>query len=462
MMHPVRTLFTAVSTIAVLAFGAANAQAQALNEVVKMAVETNPQIGVVSANRQAVAEELRQARGLYLPQVDLTGSVGPQWSNDIISRNANQGTNEELLTSDARLAVTQRLFTGFQTTNEVERQKNRVASAASRVYDNAENIALDSIGAYLEVIRQRELYALSKQNVDFHKDILSKLEQRLAGGVGTRADVAQTRARLARSQATLAQTANDLGDAEAFYTRVVGQFPGELARPDFPVAALPQSIDSAVQLAQHNNPKVRTAEYDVKVATSESDLANSSAMLYPQINLVADTGYSDDPGARDTYGYDSRVLVRGTMNLFRGGIDRAARQEAVQRHHQAREDRSRIANEQKEEARRSWFAYQASAQRVNQLEAAVKDLKDTREAYEQQFNIGQRSLLDLLDAENELFTARGQLLSADLNQLRSGYRMLAADGMLLKTLQIAAPKQANPESESFNKSIWGRGAAEIN
>jgi adhesin transport system outer membrane protein len=458
-MHSVRFLLGAVSTLAIIAFSAA-AHAQALPEVVKLAVETNPQIGVVSANRQAVAEELRQARGLYLPQVDLNGSVGPQWSNDVISRTDNQGTNEELLTSDARLAVTQRLFTGFNTTNEVDRQKARVSSAASRVYDNAENIALDAIGAYLEVIRQRELYALSKQNVDFHKEILGKLEQRLTGGVGTRADVAQTRARLARGEATLAQTANDLGDAEAFYTRVNGQFPGELSRPDFPVAALPQSIDAAVQLAQHNNPKVRTAEYDVDVTTAESEQAKSP--FYPQVNLVADTGYSDDQAARNTYGYDSRVLVRGSMNLFRGGIDRAARQEAVQRMHQAREDRSRIANEQKEEARRSWFSYQASAQRVQQLESAVKDLKDTRDAYEQQFNIGQRSLLDLLDAENELFTARGQLLSADLNQLRSGYRMLAADGLLLKTMQIAAPKESDVKSESFNESIWGRGSAEIN
>ncbi|HEY0907267.1 MAG TPA: TolC family outer membrane protein [Methylophilus sp.] len=458
MMHSVRFLLGAVSAVAILT-SAAGAYAQALPEVVKLAVETNPQIGVVSANRQAVAEELRQARGLYLPQVDLTGSVGPQWSNDIISRSANLGTNEEQLTSEGRLAVTQRLFTGFQTTNEVERQKSRVSSAASRVYDNAENIALDAIGAYLEVIRQRELYALSKQNVNFHQEILSKLEQRLTGGVGTRADVAQTRAREARGQATLAQTANDLGDAEAFYTRVTGQFPGELTRPDFPVAALPQSIDAAVQLAQHNNPKVRTAEYDVDVTESEREIAN--APFYPQFNLVADTGYNDDQSARDTYGYDSRVLVRGSVNLFRGGIDRAARQEAVQRMHQAREDRSRIANEQKEEARRSWFAYQASAQRVQQLESAVKDLKDTRDAYEQQFNIGQRSLLDLLDAENELFTARGQLLSADLNQLRSGYRMLAADGQLLKTLQIAAPKQSDVKSESFDDSIWGRGAAEI-
>lgn len=448
----------AVSAAAILAF-TSHASAQNLTDVVKLAVETNPQIGVVAANRHAVAEELRQARGLYLPQVDLTGSVGPQWSDDVVSRAANKGANEELMTSEGRLAVTQRLFTGFQTTHEVERQKARVASAASRVYDNAENIGLDAVGAYLEVIRQRELYALSKQNVNFHKEILAKLEQRLAGGVGTRADVSQTRARLARGEATLADTANSLGDAEAFYTRVIGQFPGELTRPEFPVSALPQSIDAAVQMAHHNNPKVRTAEYDVKVSGEEA--AGTNAPFYPQINLVADTGYSEDQSARDTYGRDSRILVRGSLNLFRGGIDRAARQEAVQRMHQAREDRSRIANEQKEEARRSWFAYQASAQRVQQLEAAVQDLKSTREAYEQQFNVGQRSLLDLLDAENELFTARGQLLSADLNQLRAGYRMLAADGLLLKTLQIAAPKESNINSESFDDSIWGRGSAEI-
>lgn len=425
-------------------------QAQNLSDVVKLTVENNPQIGSVSANRKAVEQELRQARGLYLPQVDVVTGIGPEITSDITTRQLGED-EDVMMRTDARVQVTQRVFNGFQTVNEIDRQKARVASAANRVYQNAETIALDAIGSYFEVIRQRELFALSKQNVNFHEQILGKLEQRANSGVGTTADVSQTRARMARSQATLAQTSNDLGDAEALYTRIVGQHPGELVRPSFPVASLPQTMDAAVELANHNPAAVKAAETDVKAVGSEVALSNGGFL--PTVNIEADAGYNNDANGRDTYGKDARVMLRGRWNIFRGGIDRAARQEAVFRMHQAREDRSRAQIEWIEQARRSWYSYQASAQRVDQLKSAVEDLKGTRAAYQQQFEIGQRTLLDLLDSENELFTARGQLISADINQQISGYRLLASTGTLLTTMQVAAPATSNPVAETFGESM---------
>jgi adhesin transport system outer membrane protein len=426
------------------------AHAQSMDEAVKLTVENNPQIGSVSANRKAVEQELRQARGLYLPQVDVVTGVGPEWTSDETTRELGNG-NDTYIHTDARVSVTEKVFNGFQTENEIERQKARVASAANRVYQNAESIALDAIGAYLEVIRQRELFALAKQNIDFHTDILGKLDQRAQSGVGTTADVAQTRARLARSQATLVSTSNDLGNAEALYTRVIGQHPGELTRPAFPAQSLPQTMDDAVKLADHNPAAIKAAESDVKTTSSEIALSNGGFL--PTVNIEADAGYDNDVDGENSYGKDARILLRGRWNLFRGGIDRAARQEAVFRMHQAREDRARAVNEQVEEARRSWYSYQASAQRVGQLRSAVEDLKNTRAAYQQQFEVGSRTLLDLLDAENELFTARGQLISADIDQLVSGYRLLATTGTLLTAMNVAAPSTANPKSESFSQSM---------
>jgi outer membrane protein, adhesin transport system len=448
MTHSLRLAF--LSTIVLGTLCSSFASAQTLTDVVKLTVENNPQIGSVSANRKAVEQELRQARGLYLPQVDVVTGVGPEWTSDTTTR-ALGSDGDTLMRTDARVQLTQRVFNGFQTENEIARQKARVASAANRVYQNAETIALDAIGGYLEVIRQRELFALSKQNIDFHTQILGKLEQRAQSGVGTQADVSQTRARLARSQATFAQTGNDLGDAEAFYTRVIGQHPGELVRPTFPLQSLPETLEVAEHLANHNLAAVKAAESDVHVGSSEIALSNGGFL--PTVNVEADAGYNNDANGRETYGKDARVMLRGRWNLFRGGIDRAARQEAVFRMHQAREDRARTVNESVEQARRSWFSYQASAQRVEQLRTAVEDLKASRSAYQEQFNIGQRSLLDLLDAENELFTTRGQLVSADINQHLSGYRLLASTGTLLTTMGVAAPSTSNPNAESFAASM---------
>ncbi len=423
---------------------------QSMEEAVRLTIETNPTIGVVTTNREAIEEELDQAHGLYLPQVDLTLGVGPEWTNDQTTRAAGRD-NESLIRQDARIQLQQRIFSGYETSYTVEREKARTESAARRVYENSEFIALDAIGAYLEVIRQRELFALSKQNVDFHANILGKLEERLQGGVGTQADVSQTRGRLARAQATLSRTGNELGNAEALYTRIVGQYPGKLSRPVVPTEALPQSIDQAVDLATLQNPTVRVNEADVDAADAEIGIA--TAAYYPNVNLEAESNYREDANGTETYESDSNVLLRMRWNLFRGGIDRAARQEAVKRMHQARNARWEAVVGANEEARRSWFTYQASAQQIEQLEAAVIDLRNTRDSYQQQFDVGQRTLLDLLDAENELFTARGQLVSADINTARSAYRLLASTGQLLKTLNINAPEQASPVTKGFKESI---------
>ena len=434
-----------------LAFFTVPAEATSLREAVQLTVENNPTISALASNREAVDEELRQARGLYLPEVDVTAAVGPEWTNNSSIR-ANKGSTDDLFRQDAALTVRQRVFTGYDTNSRIEREKARAKSAANRVYENSEFLALDAIGAYLEVLRQRDLYALAKQNVDFHIDMVARLEQRALGGLGTSADVSQGKATLSRAQATLADVSTDLGDAEANYTKIVGQFPGpDLELPDFPSDSFPGSIETAVQLSSQANPTVRVRMADVEARDAEVGIAE--ATFYPTVDLEAQSGYDEDVDGVNTYEHQHNVLLRARWNLFRGGINRAARQEALMNVHEARNRRREAVLNANEEARRSWFAWEASKLRMRDLENAVVHSRETRDAYLQQFDVGQRSLLDLLSSENELFTARGQLVSAQVNYLRSGYRLLASTGQLLKTFDVAAPAQANPESEDFWSSM---------
>jgi adhesin transport system outer membrane protein len=425
--------------------------ATSLEEAIRITLETNPEIGAAADNRQAVREELRQARGLYLPQVDLSAGVGPEWTSDQTTRLAGDDP-EELTRSDADITLTQRIFDGFETRSEINRQLARSRAAAFRVAERAEFIALDAIGAYLEVIRQRQLLRLSQDNVRFHAQILAKVQQRVEGGAGDISEVTQTRARLSRAQATLAQTANDLGDAEANYTRITGQFADELIKPVLPADVLPASIEQTVDLATTDNPTVRIREMDVQ--TAESDVGVAASALYPDLNLEGRAAYRNDAGGIETYEYDANLQLRLRWNIFRGGINRHARQEALAREAQARNERYDAIRSAQEQARRSWFAYQASQQRLKDLTEAVEFNIQTRDAYEQQFTVGQRTLLDVLDAENDLFTSRGQLISAEINQIRSGYRLLANTGQLLNSLEIQKPEMANPATESIEESLF--------
>ncbi len=433
-----------------IGLGVSAAQAISLEDAVRLTVTTSPRIGIVASNREQIDEELRQARGIYLPTVDLALGIGGEVTDNRETRAAGE-TDRVLTREEASLNVVQRLFDGFETDSRVAREKARIQSAARRVYENSEFIALDAIGAYLEVRRQRELVALAEQNIQVHLDILDSLQQRLAAGAGSSADVSQTQARVARSRATRAQTANDLRDAEALYARIVGQFPDEIERPTLPVDALPQSLDAALEMARRSNPTVKIFEADVDSAEAEVSLAQSA--FYPLLTIEAQSNYTNDAGGINAYDWENRIMLRMRWNLFRGGIDRAARQEALAVVAENKNRRFNAFLEANEEVRRSWAAFEASQTRVRNLGEAVGHNVDTRNAYKQQFTVAQRTLLDVLDAENELFVSRGQLATAEINELRAGYRLLAVDGVLLTTLGIPAPEQASEVSESFSQSI---------
>lgn len=430
---------------------AMSANAMTLQDAVQQAISTNPDIGVVASNREAVDQELRQARGLYLPQIDLAAGLGVEAFNDSTSRTTG-GDVTQTKRQETSLTLQQRLFDGFEAGATVEREMARVESAASRVLENSEVLALDAIGIYLEVLRQRDLVKLAEDNVAYHQQVLTAQRARLEGGGGSQADVVQTEARFARADNTLIETLNDLRDAEAVFTRIIGSFPGnDLSYPEFPAASLPGDLDQAVQLAVRNNPTTKIFEADVRTAEAEVELAE--VPLYPAITLEAQSEYNDGTSALDTYEFNNQLMVRLRWNLFRGGIDRAARQEALFRLTESKNRRYQSVLESQQEMRTSWFALEAARESIEALEDSRDFNRATLEAYEQQFEVAQRTLLDVLDAENELFVSEGLLVTAQTNEQLASYRILGVGGVLLETLGVSAPQQAVVEHKSWAEGL---------
>ncbi len=146
-------------------------------------------------------------------------------------------------------------------------------------------------------------------------------------------------------------------------------------------------------------------------------------------------------------------MLRLRWNLFRGGIDRANRQEQLSRVAENKNRRLRSFLESQREMRQSWFTLEASRQRVDDLADAVKFNMETRDAYRQQFEVAQRTLLDVLDAENELFVSSGQLVTSQTNELLASYRILAVAGLLLDTMGVSPPGQAIVEHKSWIEGV---------
>ena len=307
------THFKAVLLGTALVFPLAlSANAMTLQEAIQQAIATNPDIGIVASNREAVDQELRQARGLYLPQIDVAAGIGVADYNDPTSRSSG-GDVAETIRQESSITLQQRLFDGFEAGATVEREMARVESAANRVMENSSVLALDAIGAYLEVLRQRDLVRLAEDNVAYHGQVLDAQRARLQGGGGSEADVDQTEARASRARNTLITTLQDLRVAEAIFTRIVGSFPGnDLTYPEFPASSLPGDLDSAVQLAVRNNPTTKIFEADVRTAEAEVEL--SEVPFYPAVTLEAQTEYNDGTS-------DSSLMSKDDCDKF----DRTAR-----------------------------------------------------------------------------------------------------------------------------------------
>ena len=441
-----QALKATVFGLALLGLGTTPSYAITIEDAIRQALGTNPDIGVLASNREAVDQELRQARGLYLPQIDIEAGVGGANRDDSSTR-ARTGGDDNLFVRESRATLQQRLFDGFEAGATVERDMARVESAAGRVLENSEVLALDAIGAFLRVLRGRELVSLAERNLSIHLDILGSIQARLRGGGGSRADVSQTQTRVARSRATLTDNYNTLRDAEAEYTRIVGQFPNDLQPATTPSDSLPEDLETAVLLAGRNNLTTKIFEADVRTADAEVEL--SEVPLYPILSLEAETEYNDGNTGLDTYEFNSQVMLRVRWNLFRGGIDRAARQEALSRLNESKNRRLQSHLDSEQEMRQSWFALEAARQSVVDLQSAVKFAKDTRDAYVKQFEVAQRTLLDVLDAENELFVSASELVTAKTNEQLASFRILAVSGVLMETLGIEPPAQARVKHKGW-------------
>lgn len=433
------------------------AGAETLAEAVALAVYGNPEIGQAQANRNAIDFELRQARGLYLPQIDLEASIGPEWTD------RGSIDSEVLLRRELSIVLQQMIFDGFATDAEVERQAARVDAAAYRVFERSEFIGLDAVQAYLDILRQTELVELARENIVVHQETLANVQQRANAGQSSIADVQQTQERLQAAEATLVELQSGLEEARITYQRITGQPPGPLVRPVTIAAVLPGSMEAAIGQALTANPTMSLAIADLD--TSYADFKAANANFYPTLDLEASATAGWDIGGTEGEGHSAQALLVLRYNLFRGGIDTANREEQVRRIDEARQRLLGVERNVEELVRQTYNQLNTATARLALLQAQAVLSEQVRESYRQQFTIGARTLLDVLDAENELFNVRVQLATTAYAEEFARYRIMASMGSLLSTLGIEPPPEAianrragagvppTPESETMHRSV---------
>ena len=425
----------AVGLTCIVDGAAAPVSAMSLQEAVSMAISTNPSVGEVSNDRRAIDQELRQGRALYYPQIDARAATGVEWSNNATTNGDTQaGNSRTLWRNEGSLTLSQLIFDGFFAESEVERQTSRVKSAAYRVQESAEFTGLDATEAYLDTQRHRERVELAANNVAVHRGRLGQVQQRAQAGGGNIADVRQAEARLANAESTLVEVQGNLQDAESNFIKVVGQAPDTLDDVAIPADAMPADVDAAITAAVEASPTVAFARQDIK--TAEADVKQQEASLYPDIRLELSTSVEDNVDGRTDTEYDATALVVLRYNLYRGGADTARIREFKWRQAEAIDAMHTQERKVSDDARVSWTAIDVSHSNVEILQREVDAQAKTVAVYKQQFEIGQRGLLDLLDADNDLYLSSDNLITARYAEVFANFRLLATIGALQKTLGI--------------------------
>ncbi|MBX3521830.1 MAG: TolC family outer membrane protein [Xanthobacteraceae bacterium] len=432
--------FAAIATVLV----AQPSKALTLEEAIAAAVASNPQIGEAIYNRQAIGFELRQAKGLFLPRVDLElrGGIARYRTPATIPN----GLEDDFNTREVRLAASQRIFDGFAALSEVQRQAARLDSASHRVFERSEFIALAVAREYIDIVRLRILIQRAQENLSFHVQISTDVNKATQGGATSIADQQQAQERVLAARARVDQIRDDLSQAESRFIQLVGLPIGNTATVPRLSKNIPNSLDKVLGVARVENPllKLRTADLDAALA----QVRGADANFYPRVTAELSTRKGKDVDNVNGKIEDHRAEVVARWNLFSGGIDTANREEQIRRASEARMIIHTAHREVEHECRSSWERRIWLRSQLNWLSQQSNVSRQLLGSYQEQFRIGARSLLDLLDTQNTAYATQAALLTAQYAEIFTEYRLLASMGMLVKTFKVSVSKDANANART--------------
>lgn len=418
-----------------------------VRDVIKQTLDTNPQVQADMRQANARERQVRQALAGYYPTVDLVAGFGFQERDPTGATFANAPgrTRNELERREAQINLKQLVFDGFKTTNEYRNQQAREESARQRAISTGEDVSLEVMRVFTEVMKQNDVLELAKATLSFHEDVYERMKKRHDSGVGSRADLDQIAGRLALAKTNHAAATANLRDARINYHRVVGLMPneGELAMPGSYRTYLPENLEAAVQKAGENHPLLKVAKADVEATSFLYEQTKSA--YYPHLHVEVERDLNDNIDGIEQQVDDLQVMLRMRYNLFRGGADQARTQEFAYLVEQAREIRNNASRQVEQELQLSWVAHQTLQTQMPTLMDHVRDSQATKDAYLDQFDLGRRTLLDLLNTETESVNAQRSLIGARYDLLFNEYRIFHGMGELMymvgAKLDLEPPKK---------------------
>lgn len=403
------------------------AQAQSMDEVLALTYRTNPQLLADRARLRAIDENVARALSNWRPTVSVSGQVGRardrlRTESDTGATTANRLRSPESVT----LTVTQPLYRGGRTLAETSRAENQVQQGRAQLLSTEQGVLLDAATAYTNLLREQAVLDLNINNEQVLTRQLEAARDRFQVGEITRTDVSQAEARLSRARADRIQAEGNLTSSRANYLRIVGEAPGRLAPARLP-PNLPENETQALALAA-GNPAVLAARFGERAARDDIDLIAGEQL--PTLSLQGDLSRADETQTAGLRRDTADILAVLSVPLYQAGaVDARVRQAK----HTAGQQRILVDDtlrRAQEDITRTWEGLTTAQARIRAFETQIRAAEIALEGVEQEARVGSRTVLDVLDAEQELLDAKVSLVRAQRDEIVAGYQLAAAVGRL--------------------------------
>ncbi|WP_422367035.1 TolC family outer membrane protein [Pelagibius sp.] len=420
-----RTEFSAAAVMmAGLIWAPVGLQAQTLEEALIQAYQSNPTLAAARAELRSINEAVPQALANWRPLVEATGSAG-QGTDSFEQPTERDNVGRSPVTGD--LTLTQPLYRGGRTVAGTERAENEVLAQRAFLADSEQTVLLDGVTVYADVWRDQSVLELNLNNEQVLARQLEATQDRFEVGEVTRTDVAQSESRLSSATADRIQAQGSLSTSRAAFENVIGVFPQLLEQPPGP-GALPPDQASVVSAAEEANPLVLASEFTELAALR--NVREVEGELLPEVNLQGQLSYQHESASRNSESRGAEVLAQVRIPLYQQGSVssrvREAKQIASQRRLQVRE----ALRQAREDAISAWENLQTAQAQIQAFQEAVRANEIALEGVRQENAVGARTVLDVLDAEQELLDAQVNLVGAQRDEVVASYEVLTAVGRM--------------------------------
>ncbi len=407
-----------------------------LKDMVEKTITANPEVQSRYHRFLESGFEQDVAHGNFLPKADIVSTYRKQ--EELIK--PGDGTN--IPRSNNELVLRQMIFDGFATSNEVKRLGHANRVRYYELQSAMQNTTLEFMRAYIDANRYRELSQYAKENYVIHKQLFDRIQERVNAGVARKVDLEQAAGRLALAEANLLTETTNLHDVTARMQRLYGELPPEtLEAPTFFNAGVEPTSTEALKVAYNQNPDLLSTIEDIQA--SKDEIKTRESRYYPKLDLQArkNLGVSND----GRFSSNAADLLELTMNfnLFNGFSDRNAIKQTAEKLNNSKDLRDKACVDTRQLVVIAYNDIQQLKEQEKYRTEHKNSIENAREAYRKQFDIGQRTLLDLLDTENEYFQARRALANVEYDIQTAYARTYAGQGELLN--KIGAARGGLPE-----------------